>query len=146
MDARFWILVVPVWLVALVAVLISLLPLPRAPWARTQGWRMMRTAASTMVTLIAMVSTLNVLTLERRSVFGLSPVASSIATYVLIGLLLLAAASVILLGMLLSWARTPEAAKALHVSPHLYTWLFNRDINEGSQSASSAQPLPGDEK
>ena len=143
MDSRFWIVVVLImWLIVLADALISLLPLPRAMWARVRYWRIVRIIQPAALILLATSLTLSFLARERRGIFDFSSDAFLIVEFTLIGLAILASLSTVFVLM----ARTPEAGRMLHVPPRLYAWLYERDINESSQPASSPQSLPGDDR
>ena len=142
MDARFWIVVVPVWVVVLANVLISLLPVPRASWARVQYWRFVRIVQPFALVLLATSLTLNFLAREPRGIFDASSGDFLTVELTLDGLAILGFVG----SFLMIFARIPEAARVLHVPPRLYTWLYNRDINENLQPASSPRPSVGDDR
>lgn len=143
MDARFWtVVILIVWIVVLANALISLLPLRRAAWARVWYWRIWRIILPVAFVLLATILTLNILARERYWIFAFSSDVFMIVQFALIGLAVLGFVGASFLLM----AGIPGAGSVLHVPPRLYAWLYERDINESSQPASSPQSLPGDDR
>jgi hypothetical protein len=136
MDIQFWAIVLVLWpLCTFTGIMIVVRPLPQ--YGR---WLLLLRIAGTCAE-VSMTAALTISTAwSYHPNSPPTPQWVSPATWALWDLFLVFGALMALFYM----ARTPEAARMLHVPPRLYTWLSNRDINERTQISSLPHPFTGD--